>query len=147
MEEASGGKVPVTFWIIGFLSLLWNGFGGYDYLMTRMRNEEYLTNVGDPKMVLDWIDGFPLWAQITWPVGVWFSVVGSLLLLARSRHAVTAFAISLVGAVISFAYQMTPDAPAGLDTPANKAIPVVIVVLILLQWWYARRKLADATLR
>ncbi len=147
MEVASAGKVPVSFWIVGFVSLLWNGFGGYDYLMTRMRSDDYLANMGDPKPMLDWIDSFPVWVQVAWPVGVWFSVVGSLLLLARSRYAVLAFAISFAGAIISFAYQILSSPPPVLDTPGSKVIPAVILALIALQWWYARRKQADRTLR
>jgi hypothetical protein len=38
MDDVQAAKAPVHLWIVGFLSLLWNGFGCYDYLMTRMRN-------------------------------------------------------------------------------------------------------------
>ena len=66
---------------------------GLDYTMTRLRNLDYLSSAGDPQVLLAWIDGFPLWAQAAWALGVWGSVAGSLLLLLRSRHAVLAFAV------------------------------------------------------
>lgn len=139
MNDTVPAKAAWHFWLIAALSLLWNGFGGYDYVMTRQRNLDYLGQMGNAQDLLAWIDGFPLWVQVLWPVGVWTSVLGSLMLLARSRHAVAAFAVSLIGAIASFAGQMLEKPPASLDTTANTVMPIVIVVLILAQWWYARR--------
>ena len=132
-------KVPVGFWVIAGLSLLWNAFGACDYVMTRMRNTEWLSQAGDPKVLLAWIDSFPIWAQIAWPIGVWGSVLGSVLLLLRSRHAATAFIVSLAGAVVSFSYQFASATPASLDTTANKLIPLMILVIIAALWLYAKR--------
>jgi hypothetical protein len=144
-------KVPVTYWIIALLSLIWNGFGGVDYLMTKLRNMDYLTSmVGTPELaqqMLAMIEGMPVWAHVLWGLGVWSSVLGSLLLLGRSRHAVVVFLVSLVAAGLSFAYQATLTMPAGLDSPAMKVMPLVILAAIVLQWWWARRKAADGTLR
>ena len=147
MDEAIKTKPPVGFWIVGLLALLWNGFGGYDYVMTRTRNMEYLAQAGDAKTLLQWIDSFPIWAQIAWPVGVWGSVLGSVLLLLRSRHAVTAFVVSLLGALVSFGHQFAASPPAALDTTANKVIPLVIIAIILVLWWYSRRALGRGYLR
>lgn len=132
-------KVPMSYWIIAVLSLIWNLFGAYDYVMTRMRDVEYLKMAGDPQVILGWVNSMPMVAQVAWPVGVWGSVLGSLLLLIRSRHAALAFAVSLIGAAVSFGIQMTSAIPAELDTTANKVMPLVILVLILAQWWWARR--------
>jgi hypothetical protein len=144
-------KVSVTYWVAALLSLIWNGFGGYDYLMTKLRNMDYLTSmVGTPELaqqMLAMVEGMPLWAHALWGLGVWSSVLGSLLLLARSRHAVIVFLVSLVAAGLSFAYQATLTMPPGLDTPAMKIMPLVILGAIVLQWWWARRKLTDGTLR
>ena len=139
MTAAPAAKVPATYWVIAILSLVWNAFGGVDYVMTRTRNMDWLAQAGDPQVLLRWIDSFPLWAQVAWPVGVWASVLGSVLLLARSRHAATAFLVSLAGAVISFAYQFSTPAPAELDTTMNKVMPIVILAIIAALWLYAKR--------
>lgn len=144
---AAPAKVTVSYWIIAALSLIWNLFGAYDYVMTRMRDVEYLKMAGDPQVVLGWIDSMPMLAQIGWPVGVWGSVLGSVLLLVRSRRAALAFAVSLVGALVSFGIQMTNTIPAELDTTANKVMPLVILALIVVQWWWSRRCAANGLLR
>ena len=147
MNDASAARVPTSFWVISLLSLLWNLFGATDYVMTRTRNLDWLAQAGDPQVLLGWIDSFPLWAQIAWPVGVWGSVLGSVLLLLRSRHAVTAFLASLAGAVVSFGYQFASATPPELDTTANKVMPLVILAIILALWQFARRSQAKGILR
>ncbi|MBK6802514.1 MAG: hypothetical protein IPG83_13845 [Novosphingobium sp.] len=147
MEQRKAARPPTSFWVVGIMSLIWNAFGGVDYTMTRLRNAEYLSSAGDPQVILAWIDGFPLWAQAAWGLGVWGSVAGSVLLLARSRHAVTAFGLSLLGAVLSLGFQLTHAVPAELDTTSGKAMPVLIILIVafLLRFAYVER--AKGTLR
>jgi hypothetical protein len=140
-------NTPLMFWIVSVVSLLWNGFGGYDYVMTRQKNVEYLGQMGNAQEILAWIDSLPMWVQILWPIGVWASVLGSVLLLLRSRHAVTAFLVSLVGAIASFVGQITVSVPASMDSTMNKVLPILIVVIIAVLWWYARRQVAAGVLR
>ncbi|WP_237219624.1 hypothetical protein [Sphingomonas arenae] len=148
-EMSTQSRTPVHLWIVGAVSLLWNAFGGYDYLMTRQRNREYLSQMGiNPDELLAYIDGFPIWAQIAWGLGVWGAVAGSVLLLLRSRWAVLAFGLSLIGALVSFAYQFAgPPAPAGMDEGAAAWIPLVIVGIAAALFFYARRQQASGVLR
>lgn len=142
-----GASVPGAYWVVAGLGALWNAFGGYDYWMTRSRNTEYLSQMGDAQIVLDWIDSFPLWAQIGWGLGVWGSVAGSVLMLLRSRHAATAFAVSLLGAVLSFAYQFIGPVPEELDSAAGKIMPLVIMAVVVGLWAYCRRAARIGILR
>jgi mannose/fructose/N-acetylgalactosamine-specific phosphotransferase system component IID len=138
-DNASAAQPGWQYWVIAVLGTVWNAFGGYDYTMTRTRNMEYLAQMGDAQAMLDWIDTFPIWAQIGWGLGVWGSVLGSVLMLMRSRHAITAFLVSLVGAVVSLGHQMLSDTPAAFDTTANKILPLVIIAIVAGLWWYSKR--------
>lgn len=145
-------RTPAHLWLVGIVSLLWNAFGGFDYTMTQMRDPGYLGMFADQMgmslaEVIAFFDGFPVWASALWALGVWGSVLGSVLLLSRSRHAVAAFLVSLVGAVLSFAYQFTLDLPPAMETPVNKAMPIVIIAAVALQLWYARRQAKNGVLR
>ena len=149
MDQATARqKPPLSFWVVSILGLIWNAFGGFDYWMTRTRNVDYLAQAGDPQVVLAWIDSFPLWAQICWGLGVWGSIAGSVLLLLRSRHAVNAFLVSLVGALGSFSYQLLmSDVPASLDTTGGKVIPIVILAIVAFLWQFSKREVAKGLLR
>ena len=151
MQQAASARTPVHLWIVGILSLLWSCFGAYDYLMTRMRNVDYLANAMpgvDPNAVLAWIDGFPLWAQIGWGLGVWMGLLGAVLLLVRSRWALWSFLLSLVGALLGLGYQMAmaPPMPGGEGAMA-KAMPMVVIVVAAALYFYARAMERKGVLR
>ena len=79
MDDVQTAKAPVHLWIVGLLALLWNGFGCYDYLMTRMRNLDYFRSMApdsDPEAMLAWVDAFPIYAQFGWGLGVWMGLAG-----------------------------------------------------------------------
>ena len=154
MEDAVDTRAgtPVHLWIVGGLALLWNGFGCYDYLMTRMRNTDYLASMMpeiDPNAILAWIDSFPIWAQFGWGLGVWMGLLGSLLLLMRSRYAIHAFALSLVGMVLSFGYQYMGSSrpPAGMDGGLMMLMPVFIIAVGIALFFYARASHRKGVLR
>jgi hypothetical protein len=93
------------------------------------------------------MDRFPLWAQVGYGLGIWGSVAGSVLLLMRSRHAASAFMVSLVGAVVSFTGQWMNPVPPSLDTAAGKFMPFVVLAVIVFLWRFSTREAAKGTLR
>ncbi|WP_313435707.1 hypothetical protein [Novosphingobium sp.] len=76
-------RTPRHLWIVGVLALVWNAFGCTDFSMTVTRNPEWLAPLS-PEMI-DWLDAAPSWTIVTWALGVWGGLAGSLLLLLRSR--------------------------------------------------------------
>ena len=140
-DDAVRTRTPVHLWIIGVLALLWNGIGSFDYLMTRMRNTDYLASMMptvDPEATLAWVDGFPVWAQFGWGLGVWAGLIGSLLLLFRSRWAVLAFGLSLVGAILGLGYQIVAAPPLpGAEGAMFEVMPYVIILIAGVLFLYA----------
>jgi hypothetical protein len=136
--EPQAAKVPLSFWIVSGLGLLWNAFGAYLYMLSKLNPEAALADA-TPAM-RDYVAAMPLWAHIGWSLGIWGSVAGSLLMLARSRHATTAFLVSLLGALASFAAQ----AQAGV-LPVGLSAGIAAVIAFL--WWYCRNETAKGTLR
>lgn len=141
-------KTPIHLWIVGILSLLWNAGGAMDYVMTRMNDAEYLA--AQPEARLMMLEQAPLWFGLTWAVGVWFSVIGSLLLLFRSRFASTAFGLSLLGLIGSSIYTYgIADGGSMLATAGTTAIvfSIAIPVILILLWLYARAMTTKGVLR
>lgn len=146
-------KAPWHLWLVGVLSLLWAAYGCYDYLMTQLENRDYIEAAMGPMGIsvdeaLAYFETYPTIAHAGWALGVWGSLAGSILLLARSGHAATAFLISLAGAIVSFAFQFATAMPPELAAnPMVKIMPVVIVLVVLGQWYYSRRQKAAGVLR
>ena len=151
MQEAVSARTPAHLWIVGVLATLWNAFGAYDYLMTRMRNTDYLAQMMpgvDPNAMLAWVDAFPVWAQFGWGLGVWGGLAGGILLLLRSRWAVWALGLSLIGALLGLGYQiaMAPPMP-GAEGPMFTVMPYVIILVALALVLYARAMEKKGVLR
>lgn len=131
-------RAPWHLWLIGIVSLIWNGGGAYDYLMTQLGIEPYLEMLNEAQ--LTFLQAVPRWFDAAWAIGVWGSVLGSLLLLSRSRLAAMAYVLSALGMVATFLYAMFIADPSALEVngTAGLLFSGVIFVLILLQMAYAR---------
>lgn len=142
--DAGRRVAPWHFWLVTLVALLWNGFGGYDYTMSHLQGEAYYRQVGMTEAQIALMAGFPVWMHAVWAIGVWGSMLGSLLLLARSRWAVPAFAVSSLGAAGSLLYNLvSPQAAAAM----NPTMPIVILAICLAFLWYAWTMTSRGVLR
>jgi len=151
MQQAVGARTPAHLWVVGILATLWNAFGCFDYLMTRMRNTDYLAEAMpgvDPNAMLAWVDAFPIYAQAGWGLGVWGGLLGGVLLLMRSRWAMWALGVSLLGAVVGLGYQiaLAPPLP-GAEGFMVTGMPYVIIAVAAAFFVYARAMVAKGVLR
>jgi hypothetical protein len=136
MATTAERGTPVHLWIVGILALLWNAFGCYDYVMTMTGDEAWLSQF-TAEQIAYW-EALPGWLTAFWAIGVWGGLAGAILLLMRSRYAVWAFALSVLGIVVSFGYQLlATEMPAGMDEGAMAIMPWVIMAVGLFLLWYS----------
>ena len=149
MATTAQARTPVHLWIVGGLALLWNCFGAYDYVMTRMHNIAYLAQSmpgTDPNAALAWIAQMPLYAQIGWGLGVWGGLAGAVLLLMRSHFALWAFAVSMLGIVLGMGYQLLL-APPLPGASGGKYIQYMVILVGAGLLAYAQAMVKRAVLR
>lgn len=137
-------KAPAHLWIVGGLSLLWNAFGCYDYLMTNMRVASYIVRF--PPDMIDYLDAFPGWLVVGWAIEVGCALLGSLLLLGRSLWAAYAFAVSVLFMAASQAYQLAIGLPPSMTTPGYWSMIVAIWIVAQGLLFYALRMRASRVL-
>lgn len=139
-------KTPVHLWIIGVIALIWNAGGAYDYVMTQFQDEAYLAMLTDAQRAF--LDTVPIWFEAAWAVGVWFSVLGSVLLLLRSRFADAVFGLSFLGLMLSSVYSFGIADRTGLTlSPAQMGFTIAIFVVLAVLWIYARAMTQRGVLR
>lgn len=138
-------RAPWHLWLVGILAVLWNGFGAVDFVMTQVQHEDYMASFSDEQKAFFY--GLPIWVVTGWAVGIWSAVLGSVLLLFRSRFAGLAFLASLAGMAVSFGHNFTSggvEVMGGAGYLIFSAIIVVIGVFFYLytRWMSARGVLA-----
>lgn len=155
MEEA--GVLPETLptksgrpwhlWVVGGLSLLWNLIGAADYTFTHLDNRTWIgaaaNNMGvSVEDMLAYIDSFPAWMHGFWALGVWGAVIGSILLLMRSRYALWSFAVSLLGLAVTQFYRILAPRPdwVGEDVAMNLLLWSVATFLVIYAVSMRRRR-------
>lgn len=138
MSDFETAKPSTSFKAVAWLGMVWNTIGIALYLWAKF-DPAGSSATATPAMQ-DYIANMPLYAHLGWSLGVWGSFLGSVLMLMRSRNAVAAFLVSLLGALVSFGAQ----AKAGvLDIPMAAFILVIIAALL----WFSRRSQAQGILK
>lgn len=137
-ERAARARTPWHLWVVGVVSALWNAFGVYDYLCTQFQGETYLRNMGMTDAQIAHYVAYPVWMDIAWPMGVFGSLIGSILLLLRSRCAFHAFVISLIGFALNLIYNYGLTNGGAINGQVALIMSAVIGVIIVALTLYAR---------
>ena len=139
-------RTPAHLWIVGVLATVWNGFGSLDYTMTQLRNPGWMAQMTEEQRAF--IESAPVGLDATWALGVWGGLIGSLLLLARSRYATAAFIVSLLGlAGNSLIQLLAPDASPHLDSTGGLLLHLGIWAIAIGLLVYAMRLRRRGVLR
>lgn len=140
-------KTPWHLWVIGCVSLLWNAVGAFDYTMTKTGADWYLAAHAPEQIAF--IDAFPAWATASWAIAVWFSVIGSVLLLMRHRLAPVSFAVSLFAIIATTVYSYGLSDINAMDVTGGFGLYFSAVILVtgLFLWLYSRRMRTAGILR
>ena len=130
---AKARKAPWHLWVVGILTLIWNGFGAFDYIMTQTENVAYMEAFTDAQ--LEYYYSMPVWYVACWAIAIWTSVLASLCLLLRLKLAVLSIVISMIGFLVTALYSIVlhpmPDAE-----PAQNIFSLVIFLILLFQLIY-----------
>jgi hypothetical protein len=128
-------RTPWHLWVVGVISAVWNAGGVYDFVMTNVRDVNYLAPLSDAERA--YFFSLPAWTTTAWALGVWGALAGSLLLLLRSRFAIWAFALALAGLAGITLFEWTSDAPPSLSGARNVAFTAAIWIVTIALLLYA----------
>lgn len=131
-------KSPWHVWVVGVVGVLWNAYGGYDFTMSLAKGEAYYRQVGMTDAQIAHMAAFPSWMIVVWAIGVWGALLGSMLVLLRSKRAVESFAASFGGILMSlvYAYAISPMPDTG---SAELGMQGIILAGCVFFMWYAVR--------
>ncbi|MBL0947217.1 hypothetical protein [Brevundimonas sp.] len=140
-------RTPWHLWAVGALALLWNGFGGYLYVMTQMQGAEFLRSMGSTQAAIDWQASMPAWMNALWAIRVWGGVLGAVLLLMRMKWAMYAFLASLLAMLVSLIASLTIFDGMEVYTTAELIQTAVVTFLAIGFVMYSRMMARKGVLR
>ncbi len=145
-------NTPTHLWFVGIIALIWHAGGGFDYVSIQSGDADYLQMTAqslgvDAQSVRAYFNGWPIPIHATWAIGVWGGVLGSLLLLLRSRFAFHAFLASIAGTTITFVYRILAPLEGVKTSLGAVLMTVLIFAATVLLIRYSRLMTASGVLR
>ncbi len=131
-------RAPWHLWLIGILAVLWHIGGVSNYIGVQFRLDFALSQMDD--RMLAFFDNAPAWYDAAWAFGVWFGLIGSLLLLLRHRAAAGALTIALIGLLLAsiHTFFLAEESMMADATTGQMAFTALIYVVLILLIYYAR---------
>ena len=135
MSEENLRGVHWSFWLIGVLTLLWNGATAANFFM--QMNPEVLATY--PKAEQAIVNGRPLWATVAFAIGALGGVLGSLHLLLRKKIAYYFFLAALAGVLVTIVHNVNV-ARSGVEFGPPMIAGTVVMPILLAAFlvWYAQ---------
>ncbi len=133
-------------WVAGAaaIGVLWNAYGVYQFAGSLSATASDLISAGMTEAQAATYLGLPVWMTLVFAIGVAGGLIGSVLILMRSRMAVPVLTASLAGYLALFAGDGAYGVFAGI--PQQLAILGVVVVIAAVLLWIARHARARSWL-
>lgn len=136
MNETSTNKLPVWFWVVAGLLIVWNIIGCASWVMDLLMTEEALTQLPPEQQAL--YAERPDWILIVYAVAVFDALAASVLLLLRSKLSILLYAMSLLAVVVQFGYVLfVMDAIGTMGFVQAAAFPIFIVLMGVFELWFS----------
>ena len=121
-------KVPVWYWIVSVVALLWNLMGAMAYLSQAYMSDEVKAALPAERMEL--MENMPAWATAAFAFAVWGGVLGCLGLLLRKKWAKPVLVVSLIGILIQMGYSFfMTNAVEVYGTVEGVVMPIIVIVI------------------
>jgi hypothetical protein len=128
--------VPVWFWVVAVLSLLWEAIGCFMYVQQMSMSADQFA--GLPQAQQDVWTQTPGWAVAAYAVAVWSGLAGAIGLLLRKAWSRAFFVLSLLGIVVQFGTVfLTTDIVAAMGPAQAMGFPVFIFVVGVGLVWFS----------
>ena len=140
MKQQTKSTVPLWYWVIAAVALLWNLLGCAFFGMELFAQEAVMESMTEPQK--EWARSIPGWIYFVYGLAVSTGVAGSIGLCLRKGWTTLMFAICLVAVIVQMVYTMIIGGlqvigPSGLVMPS-----LVIGIAAALLWfsWFARSR-------
>jgi hypothetical protein len=126
--------MPIWFWIVAALGLIWNAYGVYQFVGTVSATQESMMAMGMTAEQAGVYTSIPFWMTGAFAVGVFGGLLGTVLLLFRNKLATPIFLASLAGYVLLYIGDITEGVFAAIGISQVVILTIVVLIAAGLAW-------------
>ena len=127
-------RVPVHFWVLGLVILLWNFWGLFGAVAAQIH---LLPDM--PEEAVVYLDRQPLWFTLLSDFSPLAGAAGALALLVQSRWAPRLFMVQIGVLALGNLYDVAAGTSPLLTVAETRLTTAFLVVTLVAQTWYAHR--------
>ena len=129
----SDRRTPWHVWVVGVLTLLWNGSGAYTIMMAQAAR---LASLSADEAA--YYAAQPTWFVVVTDIALVAAVAAGVALLLRRRAAMWLFAASLAAIIVTNVYDLAAGTSRVLVSQGALVVTTIIVLIAVLQFLYAQ---------
>ena len=129
-------KLPVWFWIVVIVFLLWNIVGVFSFFAHTFISDEAIAKL--PAAERELYGEYPFWTTIVFAVAVFFGIAGSLGLILKQKWSKIAFIISFIAIVPQMIHNVFFTKSIEVYGIAQAVtMPILVVVFGIFLVWFS----------
>ena len=127
MNQTPKSSVPVWYWVIAAVALLWNLLGCLFFAVEMFAQEAAIQSWTEPQK--EWARSIPGWIYVVYGLAVTTGVAGSLGLFMRKAWTIPLFALCLAAVVVQMAYTMLIAGGLQVMGPSAAIMPSLVIAI------------------
>ena len=137
MSNSHDVKLPIWFWVIAGIALVWNLMGVFAFYSEITISDETLAALPEAQRELYAIT--PFWAKAAFAVAVFGGAIGSLALLLRKSWSVPIFSASLAAIIAQMGYTIIGANIVAVMGATALIMPTFIIAIGAFLVWFSTR--------
>lgn len=130
-------KPGIAFWIIGIITLVWNGLGVFNYLQQAYKTEASMNKFNSDQLAL--LESLPAWMTALFAIAVFAGTIGCIALLLRKKIAVTFLLVSFIAATVQQLYWIFgTNAAEVFSESLPYLMPILVIIVAAFLAWYSK---------
>lgn len=125
MKQQAKSAVPLWYWVIAAVALLWNLMGCAFFAMELFAQEAFMESMTEP--MKEWARSIPGWIYFVYGLAVSTGVAGSIGLFLRKGWTTVMFAICLVAVIVQMVYTMIIRGGLAVMGPSGLVMPALVI--------------------
>ena len=136
MNQDTKPLVPVWYWAIAIVALLWNLLGCFFFGMELFYQEEMMVDFTEAQK--EWSRSIPVWIYVLFGISVFSGTGGSFGLLMRKQCSRWLLDLSLATVLIQMGYTMILAGGFKVMGPQGAIMPIVVISIGSFLVWFVR---------